>query len=80
MVRDLREENQRLQVELQELYGVSEEKDRLAKVLADSEAATATAEKRLVLLNEDLEQARLLSQVRLREREKGEGEKGRDVR
>ena len=63
VVRELREENQRLQVELQEAYGLTEEKERLAKELSESEAATSTAEKRLNLLQEDLEQARMLSQV-----------------
>ncbi len=63
VVRDLREENQKLQLELQEAYGLTDEKERLAKELRESEAATSTAEKRLTLLQEDLEQARQLSQV-----------------
>ena len=47
---------------MQDLYGVAEEKHRLAKDLKDSELAISTADSRLKLLQEDLEQARLLSQ------------------
>ncbi len=45
------------------MYGAIEDRDRIAKELADSEIATSTADRRLKMLHEDLEQARLMSQV-----------------
>lgn len=63
-MRDLREENQRLNSKLEELSRLEREHEDVSNQLVDMQLAASSSEKKLKLVEEDLEQARVATQVR----------------
>lgn len=59
----MRDENQKLQTQLEDLSKIEKENKELANELTDMQLAASSSEKKLKLLEEDLDQARTLAQV-----------------
>lgn len=59
----MRDENQRLQSQLEDLSKIEKENKELANELTDMQLAASSSEKKLKLLEEDLDQARVVAQV-----------------
>lgn len=62
-MRELRDENQRLSQRIDELARLQRANDDLNNQLIDTQLMASSSEKKLKIAEEDLEQARLASQV-----------------
>ena len=62
-MRDLREENYKLNQKIDELTKIEREKEDINNQLIDLQLVASSYEKKLKILEEDLEQARCMSQV-----------------